>query len=138
MVASYRCGLEQLPRCKSHPAFGVDELRVYADLVARPPHAAFEDIADAQVAAYLLHVDRLALVRESSGPGDYETSGNPRQIAGQIVGNSVREIFLLGIIRQVRERENNDRNTRNCPLSAWAANICCDRNWKRCRRGGEA
>jgi len=42
--------------------FGVDQLHVDSDLVAGPPHAAFEDIADAELAPDLLHIDARALV----------------------------------------------------------------------------
>src|SRR5215469_3937903 len=43
-------------------AFRIDQLDIDPNLVARPTHAAFEDITDAEIAADLLHVSRLALV----------------------------------------------------------------------------
>src|SRR6516162_2432185 len=44
--------------------FGVDQLRIDADLVARPPDAAFEYEAHPQLATDLLGVDPLALIGE--------------------------------------------------------------------------
>jgi hypothetical protein len=44
-------------------ALSVDELAGNADPVARLPHAAFQYIAHAEIAANLLHVDRLAPCR---------------------------------------------------------------------------
>ena len=75
--------------------FGIDQLRVHPNLVTGPPHAAFEDIANAELAADLLYVDRLALVGKSGVAGDHEAAGDPRQIGRQIVGDPVGEIFLV-------------------------------------------
>jgi hypothetical protein len=44
-------------------AFGVDQLCIYPNLVARPPYAAFEDIPNPELVPDLLYVDRLALIR---------------------------------------------------------------------------
>ena len=80
-------------------AFGIDQLRVDPNLVTRPPDTAFEDIANTELAADLLYVDRLALVGKGGGAGDHKASGDPRQIGRQIVGDPVGEIFLVGIAR---------------------------------------
>jgi hypothetical protein len=75
----------------------VDQLDIYAYPVTRPPHAAFEDIPDAKLLADLLRVNRFALVRECGVARDQETSGDPGQIGGQVLGNAIREAFLLRI-----------------------------------------
>ena len=51
---------------------GRDQLRVDLDVLADSAHAAFEQIAYAEVAPDLLGVDRLALVREGGAAGDDE------------------------------------------------------------------
>ena len=80
-------------------AVGGDQLRIDVNLLAGPPHAAFEDIADTEVAPDLLHVDRFALVGERRAAGYYNASGNLRQVGCQIIGDRVGEIFLLRIVR---------------------------------------
>src|SRR5262249_6867318 len=58
-------------------AFGVDQLRVHSNLVAGPPDATFEYIADAELTADLLRVDRLSFISKSSIPSDDKTAGDP-------------------------------------------------------------
>jgi len=53
-------------------ALGIDELRVEADPFARVLHAAFENIAYAELAADLAGVDRLALICKSGVARDRE------------------------------------------------------------------
>ena len=42
-------------------AFGIDQLRVHPNLITSSPYAAFEDVVNTELAADLLHVDRLAI-----------------------------------------------------------------------------
>jgi len=42
-------------------AIRVAQLQIHPHLVASSPHAAFEDLADPELAADLLHVDRFTL-----------------------------------------------------------------------------
>jgi hypothetical protein len=93
-------GLETV-RPKVRAAFGVDQLRVYANLIARSLYAAFDDIADDKLAADLLYVDGLALVGEGGAAGDYEASLDAREIGRQIVGDRVGEILLLRVIAEI-------------------------------------
>jgi hypothetical protein len=51
---------------------GLDQLRGDADAICGPSHAAFEDIAHAELAPDLLHVYRSALVREGGVTRDDE------------------------------------------------------------------
>ena len=84
------------PICpKLRAAFAIDQLHVNPDLVINPPHAAFEDITDAELAADPFHVDGLALVRKGGIASDHKATGNPRQIGRQILSDPVREILLL-------------------------------------------
>ena len=88
--------------------FCFDKLHVDLDTVPKPAHAAFEHIADPEVAANLLHVNWFAFVGESGGTGDHEAAGDLRQVRGQIIRDRIGKIFLVCIIRQVHQRENDD------------------------------
>src|SRR5262249_8238756 len=89
--------------------FGVNELDIYPDVVAGPADAAFEYIANAKLSADLLCIYRFALVGEGRVAGDHETTGDPRHIRRQIVGYSIRKIFLVRVAREVTERQDKDR-----------------------------
>ena len=88
---------------------GVDQLGVDPDLVARTPDAAFEHIAHPKLAADLLGVHLLAFVREGSAARDHQNIPQPRQIGCQIVGDPVREILLFGILAEICEGQDDDR-----------------------------
>src|SRR5690348_11810285 len=72
-------------------------------------YRAFEDIADAEFAADLLHVDRLALVGEARIAGDYEERADAAERGDDFLDHSVSKIFLLGVARHVLERQHCDR-----------------------------
>src|SRR6516162_11637026 len=91
---------------------GVDQLDIHADLVASASHAALKHITHTEVMADLLRVGGFAFVCEGGIAGDYETARDPRQIGSQIVDDPVCEIFLVWIVRQVAERQDDDRQTR--------------------------
>lgn len=77
---------------------GVNELGIDADVVARSPHAPFQDIAHGQLAADLLGADALALLNERGIVLDHEHVRNSRQIRRQILGDPLREILLPRIV----------------------------------------
>ena len=83
--------------------FGIDQLGVDADLLARPLDAPFKDIVNAQLAAYLLGVDRLVLICERGIARNHETVCDARQIGCQVFGDPVREILLLPVVAEVGE-----------------------------------
>jgi hypothetical protein len=91
---------------------GIDQLGVYAELVARPPDAPFEHIAHAQLATNLLRVDRLVPVGKRGIARDHEHVRHPRQIGRQIVGDPVGKILLVGVVAEVGERQHDDRQAR--------------------------
>src|ERR1700730_3741786 len=93
-------------------ALGIDQLHIHFDLIIGPADAAFKNIANAELAADLLGIDGFALVDERRVAGDHKASGNPREIGGQIVSDTVGEIFLVRVVRQVRKRQNDDRQAR--------------------------
>ena len=71
-----------------------------------------QHIARAQFAADLLRIGRLALVAEGAVAGDHHRAGDARQIGRQIVGDAVGEIVLLGIVTQIREGQDDNRQAR--------------------------
>src|ERR1700681_2564454 len=58
----------------------IDELRVDLNLLPSPPNAAFQNIPYAEIPTDLLHVSRLPLVGEGSGPGDDKAPRDSRQV----------------------------------------------------------
>ena len=74
----------------------LDELSCDADAFARPAHAAFKDIAHPELAADPTHIDRLSLVGVARVAGDDENAVVLREARDDVLGDSVREVFLVG------------------------------------------
>src|SRR5215469_13228452 len=104
---------------------GIDQLYVHPHLLTCPPHAPFEQVANTEFAPDLLNVDGFALIRKRRVSGYYEALGNPRQICGEIVGDTVREIVLLRIVRQICEGQDDNGK----PWHYWggSAYLCHER-----------
>ncbi len=90
---------------------GIDQLRGDPHAVAALADTAFQHVAHAKLARGALHVDGLALVRERGVARDYEEPAQLRQPGDDVLGNAVREIFLLGIAADIVERQDRDRRT---------------------------
>ena len=73
---------------------------------------AFEHVANAELLADLLGVDRLALVGESRVAGDDETVVDARQFGGEIFSDAVGEIILGRIAREIGEGQHDDGEMR--------------------------
>ena len=86
----------------------VDQLGSDPDAIARLSDAAFEDVADAKTLGYILHVERLALERESGVPSDDRQCRNVRQVGDDVFTDSVAEILLLRLAAHVGERKHAD------------------------------
>ena len=69
----------------------VDELRVDPHPILVALDRAFEHIANADLLADLLGVDRFALVGEGRAAGDHETVADARQLGGQVFSDAVGE-----------------------------------------------
>ena len=87
--------------------FGVDELNVDAHAAVAALDAPFEDVADVQLAADLLKVDRLAFVGESRITPDHEGSSNARKIGRQALGHPINEMLLFWVAADVGERKHD-------------------------------
>ena len=88
--------------------FSIDELRVYANLLARSTHAPFQEVTHAELAADALCIDRLSLIGEGGATGDYEAPLDAREVGRQVLGNAVGEIFLLRVVAEIGERQHYD------------------------------
>src|SRR5262245_4484391 len=93
---------------------GIYQLRRDAHAVAALSHAAFQHVANAELARSALHVDRFALIRKRRIARDYEKPAQLRQAGDDVLGNSVREIFLFRIAAHVREWKNRYRWSIGC------------------------
>jgi len=88
---------------------GVEQLAHNPDPRAGLADAALEHVADAQLAADLLHVDGTPLVGEAGIAGDHEEGAHPAERGDDVLDQAIGEIFLLGVPAHVGEREDGDR-----------------------------
>ena len=88
---------------------GIDQLGVDAHPVFRPPHAAFQNIADAELEPNLLGVDRRVPIGERGIPRNHKHARDARQVGCHILSDAVREISLLAIVAQISKRQHHDR-----------------------------
>ena len=87
---------------------GIDQLRRDPHLVVSLAHAAFQHIPHAQLLAHVLYFHRFAFVGEGRVASDDEQAGDLREIGGEVLGDAVAEIVLLGIFAHVDERQHDD------------------------------
>jgi hypothetical protein len=83
--------------------FSIDKLHVNPDPIAAPLDRAFEHVANVQLAADLLEINRPALVGKCGVATDHERAPYARQVCGQGLGHTVDEVVLLGIAAEVGE-----------------------------------
>jgi hypothetical protein len=88
---------------------GVDELSGNAQAAARPPHAAFEDVSDAELTRDRLHILGRLLERHRRTPGDDAERPHFGGIGGHFVGEPAGEVRVLRVGAQVREWQHGDR-----------------------------
>ena len=74
--------------------------------------AALQHGADAELLADDADVDMTPLVGEAGVPGDHDEPGDLGEIGDDVLGDAVREIFLLGVSRHVGEGQDGDRGRR--------------------------
>jgi hypothetical protein len=87
----------------------IDQLPGDTNATACFAHSSFEDIADAQLAADLLYIYRLAFVGETRIAGDDEEPADARQCSDDLLDHPIREIFLFGITTHIGEGQHGDR-----------------------------
>jgi hypothetical protein len=91
------------------PAQRVDQLRRDAHPVSALSHRAFEHVADAELAADLLHIDGLALVRKARIAGDHEEPADAGERSDDLFHHAIGEIFLLRIAAHIGEGQHRNR-----------------------------
>ena len=85
----------------------VDELGVDAQAASAALDAAFENIANVELAPDLLGVDGLALVGEGSVARDDESIGDARKVGGQAFRDAVDKMLVLGVAAKICERQDD-------------------------------
>ena len=95
----------------------IDELGSDAQPVAGLAHAPLDDGPDVQSTADLTHVLILALEGEGRGPRHHAQALHLGQGVDDLLGNTVAEELLLGIGRQIGERQHRHRRPVVAPLS---------------------
>lgn len=94
---------------------GVDQLPGDAQPIAAAANATLEHIADAEVAADLADIDRLALVGEGGVARDHGEAAAAGKRGGDVLGNAIGKIILLRIAAHIGERQHRDRRTLDRP-----------------------
>jgi len=90
---------------------GLDQLGGDAHTVGGLAHAALDKVANAELAADLLHIGKPALVDEARLPGDHEQPAHARQRRQNVIDHAVREVLLFGISAHVGEGQDRDGRT---------------------------
>ena len=65
-------------------------------------------IAHPHLPAHVLHLDRFAFVGERRVAGDDKQAGDAGEVSGDVFGDAVAEILLLGIFAHVDEGQHDD------------------------------
>src|SRR5215467_891371 len=100
--------------------FGVDQLPGDPNPAAGLPHRTFKDIADAEFAPDLLHIDRLTLVRKARIASDDEEPADATERSNDFFDHSVGEILLLGVAAHILERQHRNRRL----IGQWQCGWC--------------
>jgi hypothetical protein len=87
----------------------VDQLRRDADAIAGAAHAAFHHVTSAELGAHPLQVAVAAAVLEARVARDHREGAPGGEPRDQIFGEAVGEEGLLGVGREVVERQHRDR-----------------------------
>ena len=111
-LLSYTPGVVVNP---DHPAihvaahFGIDQLGVDPDLVARAPDASFENVRNTQRLSNFADVVRFPLVLHHRRARNHFQIANLRQVGEHVVLNPVREKGILFVGAQVFKGQDRDR-----------------------------
>ena len=89
-----------------------DQLRSHPQRVALAPDAPFEQRADLQLLADLLHAERLALEREDGSARSDVQALDVGECVDQLLGDAVGEVVGLLVAAHVDEGQDRDRGGR--------------------------
>src|SRR5262249_35225320 len=73
-----------------------------------------EHVSHAEFTRRALHVYSLALIGKRGVAGDYEEPSQLRQTGDDVLGDAIREIFLLDVATDVDEGQHHDRGPVSC------------------------
>ena len=90
------------------PGLRLDQLCGQPHSIAGPPHAALENIAAAQFACELPHINRLSFVNKARIASDDGEPLDPGKSGNDILYDAVGEIFLFRVTAHVGERKHGD------------------------------
>src|SRR5439155_22733433 len=93
------------------PISDADQLRGHAHLLAIAAHAAFDNVAHAELAPDLAYIAALALELEDRGACHHVELWNFRQDVEQFLGHAVREIVFVRFATDVDEWEDGNRKS---------------------------
>src|ERR1700676_3178980 len=85
---------------------GVNQLCVDLHCRAGSPYAPLQKKADAAFATNLPCIDRLALVSQSGCARNDEGAWQAREVGGEIVRDSVREVVVLSVAAEIAEGQD--------------------------------
>src|SRR6266852_9869076 len=88
---------------------GIYQLGGYPHVVTGLAHAALQDVRHSQLAAYVLHLRRLALVGEGRRARNDKEVREPGESSNKVVGHAITEIFLALVAAHVGEGQNGNR-----------------------------
>src|SRR6266849_6496455 len=87
---------------------GVNELASDPQTVAASAHAAFQDVANPQLAPDLLDVNRPSLVRKTRIAGDDKQAGETGQGGDDLFHNAIGKILLSRVVAHALKRQDGD------------------------------
>src|SRR5437773_11416331 len=93
------------------PISDADQLRGHAHLLAIAAHAAFDNVAHAELAPDLAHIAAFALELEDRGACDDLELRHLGEHVQEFFGHAVREIILVGFAAHVGKGQDGDRIT---------------------------
>ncbi len=109
------------------PARGrVGQLRRDPNPLPGPADAPLQDVAGTQPGTHFTHVEGRPLEGEGRLARGHEQTGDLGEVGDEVVGDAVAEIVLVGVVTQIRERQDRDRG----PLGRVEGRA------RRCRGGG--
>src|SRR2546423_7713737 len=88
---------------------GIDQLAGNPHPLTSFTNWPFEDITDAKLPSYSLHIDGLALVGEARIASDHEQPSNPAEGGYDVLDHAIGKVFLLGITTHVLKRQDSNR-----------------------------
>ena len=90
------------------PISDADQLRGHAHLLAIAAHAAFDNVAHAELAPDLAHIAAFALELEDRGACHDLELRHLGEHVQELFGHAVGEIILVGFAADVREWQDGD------------------------------